>query len=89
MKHVVLITALWAGAAQADSLCGVTDEATIRATLAGEWAHRGAGAYLTASVEQTGPIEGVTRISRTGRFLFSRQNGGAIGGLPSSTSPPS
>lgn len=65
MKFIVLFTALWAGAAQAESLCGVTDRQVVLDAIAGDWSARGA-----TSVES----ETLSVVDQTaGRYVFDAQ----------------
>lgn len=56
MKQIAFIAVLWAGAAQAGSLCGVTDEAAVRAAMTGGFTQAGALSIETETLSVTEPF---------------------------------
>lgn len=64
MRLAALGLILWAGVAQAESLCGVTDEAAVFGALQGEWALSGSVSLETETLSVTRPNEGVATFRR-------------------------
>ncbi|MBU2993522.1 hypothetical protein Q4555_13230 [Octadecabacter sp. 1_MG-2023] len=66
MRYVASFLICLTGTAQAESMCGWDEPTEIRAALAGDWIYKGAGSFVTASLDDQGEIDGAANITEAG-----------------------